>query len=370
MIAIESKIMAKKKSSSSGSKKSNTSKKSHHGVSCEKSASSKSLFDSHRLYYYSIVAVSLVVVLVSIVWNSVIQNKNAENHQRSISRQAADEQNIYLDSSLKSLVHLACQDGNCIEDKVLRAEGRTLFAGQKLGKHWELLNVPRDIQIWTLDALRDEFVKSLTGARHSNTDKFLVEQAFLAAYLAILVKRNGAAQSSSPDRQRTVSSIYLENLPTYEDYKLYHPVTFDLRELNSLYGSHTQTYFLVSKRKEEIESEYKAFARVSSEFAKSLSYEEYVAARLNVQARAFKAGPLSDQDAPPKELEWYKKNIGVDVQESVTVMVPILDAFNAHHKEQNVHWKYVPKSRKFVAYANKDIPEGAELFDTYGDRAE
>ncbi|MGK3734647.1 MAG: hypothetical protein ACI8RD_008784 [Bacillariaceae sp.] len=159
-------------------------------------------------------------------------------------------------------------------------------------------------------------------------------------------------------------------LPTFEDYEAHHPVTFDLKELNSLYGAHTQTHFLDSKRKEEIESEYKAFVRVCSEFGESISYKDYVAARLNVQARGFEAGPLSDQDAPLKELEWYGKNFGIDIRKKVTEMVPILDGLNSHHKERNVQCKYLPESKKFLAYASKNISKGAKLFDTYGDRSE
>jgi len=308
-------------------------------------------------------SMSLVAVLASIVWKYMLMQKNDVI--------VLNQHNVNLDSSLRSLVHLACQNSSCKKD-MLHVEDRTLFSGRRLEKNWKLLEIPRDMQIWTLDAFRDQFVKTnLIGARHSKTNEFLVEQAFLAAYLAMLVKRNVATQNPfSDDRNHTTSSIYLENLPTYEDYKSHHPVTFGLKELDSLYGAHTHTYFLVSKRKEEIESEYKTFARVSSEFGNFVSYQDYVAARLNVQARAFEAGPLSDQDAPLKELEWYKKNFGIDIREKVTAMVPILDAFNSHHKERNVHYKYVPESKKYLAYASKNIKKGAELFDTYGERAE
>ena len=359
--------MTKKKSSSNNGGK----PKRKHGVKYGKSGEKSSL----SLHHHDGVSgkirigfvIGVIIVLSSIIWKFAVQNDlNWLNNKR----QFVNQQISNLDSPLKSLVRVTCENGNCGED-VLHTEERTLISGKTLEKNWKLFEIPRDMQIWTLDAFRDGFVKNkLIGARHSNTDAFLVEQAFLAAYLAMLIKRNISAQQTSANHQQKKSSFYLDILPTYEDYESHHPVTFDLRELNSLYGAHTQTYFLVSKRKEEIESEYKAFVRISSEFSESISYKDYVAARLNVQARGFEAGPLSDQDAPLKELEWYRKNFGVNIREKVTAMVPILDGLNSHHIERNVQYKYVPESKKFLAYASKNIPKGAELFDTYGSRAE
>jgi len=313
-------------------------------------------------------AISVLTVLSSVLWKIAIQN---DLNWLNTSRHLMNQQNINLDSPLKRLLHITCQNnGNCREDE-LHAEGGALFSGKRLEKNRKILEIPRDMQIWTLDCFRDEFVKNkLVEARHSDTNAFLVEQAFLAAYLAMLVKRNAAIQHTSSSHQKTSSSIYLNILPTYEDYKLHHPVTFDLKELNLLYATHTQTYFLVSKRKEEIESEYKAFVHVSSEFGDIITYKDYVTARLNVQARGFEAGPLSDQDAQLKELEWYKKNFGVDIRGKVTAMVPILDGLNFHHNKRNVQYKYVPESRQFLAFASKNIKKGTELFGTYSDRAD
>ena len=304
--------------------------------------------------------ISLIAVVTSILWKYVLIQK----HDSTITT-------FNPDSSLESLVHLTCQNDNCNRD-VLHAQNRVFFSGRRLDKKSKLLEVPRDMQIWSLDAFRDKFVKTnLIGARHSKTNNFLVEQAFLAAYLALLIKRNVATHNPfDGDQNHTTSSIYLENFPTYDDYRLHHPVTFDLTELDELYGTHTHTYFLVSKRKEEIESEYKAFTRASSEFGNSISYQEYITARLNVQTRAFEGGPLNDRDAPLKELDWYKKKFGVNIKKKFTAMVPILDAFSSNDKEHNVQYHYNPESKKYVAYASNNIKRGTELVGTRGDRAE
>jgi len=304
--------------------------------------------------------ISLIAVVASILWKYVLVQK----HDSTITT-------VNLDSSLEILVHVTCQNDDCNRD-ALHAQNRALFSGRRLDKKSKLFEIPRAMQIWSLDAFRDEFVKTnLKGARHPKTNIFLVEQAFLAAYLAMLIKRNIATHNLfDGDRNHTTSSIYLENLPTYDDYRLHHPVTFDLTELDELYGAHTHTYFLVSKRKEEIESEYEAFIRASSEFGNFISYQEYITARLNVQTRAFEGGPLNDRDAPLKELDWYKKKFGVDVKKKFTAMVPLLDAFSSHDKEHNVEYHYDPESKKYVAYASNNIKRGTELVGTRGDRAE
>jgi hypothetical protein len=283
--------MVKKKSSSNNGGK----PKRKHGVKNGKSGEKSSLSLHHLDGVNGKIGIGFVIcviiVLSSIIWKFVVQNDL--NWLNTTKRQFVNQLIINLDSPLKSLVHVTCENGNYGED-VLHTKERTLVSGKMLEKHWRLFEIPRDKQIWTLDAFRDGFVKNkLIGARHSNTDAFLVEQAFIAAYLAMLIKRNIAIQPTFANHQQQFSSFYLDILPTYEDYESHHPVTFDLKELNSLYGAHTQTYFLVLKRKEEIESEYKAFVRISSEFGVSISYKDYVAAPLNVQARGFEAGPLT-----------------------------------------------------------------------------
>ena len=62
---------------------------------------------------------------------------------------------------------------------------RTQKAQQAIGPNQRVLVVPRKLQIWDLDALRDDFVQSeLSQARHVYTNNPLHSGAFLAAYLA------------------------------------------------------------------------------------------------------------------------------------------------------------------------------------------
>ena len=308
--------------------------------------------------------IGILVVVASVAMHKMTNQPSPENESFSpLGTNEIDDSK----SDLERLVDLACREGSC-EEGVLDATDRTLSAGRTLEKDTKLLEVPRSMQIWSLDAFRDNFINTnLAGARHLKTKALVVEQAYLAAYLALLVTNNVGST------QKTPMSLYLQNLPTYHDYKneVYHPVTMDYDELNTLFGSESQTYCLVSKKRAEIESEYKAFVHKSTKFGETIDYEDYVAARLNVHTRAFEAGPLTESDATGAELSQLKERFGVDIRTRFATMVPLLDAFNSHNeKEQNVRYKYNSRSNKFLAFASKDVAGGMELFDTLGNRAE
>jgi SET domain len=317
------------------------------GFAKPKRTSSIEKLSKNQTKRYTLIGVAVVLV-------SILYRKNAQ--------QSA------IDRSLQSFLQLSCENGMCMKDLV-GAVDRTLFAGRRLEQGWKLFEIPRSMQIWTLDALRDPFIKNnLFGARHLATHQPLASKAFLAAYVAVLLKSE--PDEKQPDAARKLRELYLELLPTYEDFKTHHPVTADLRELNSKLGANTYAYFMVSRRKAEIESEYKAFCYVSHAFKNKVTFEDYVAARLIVQTREFHTGALDGSDASMQELELYSKHLSIDLNPGSSALVPIVDAMNAHHEKHNVHYKYVPESKKFYLYASKDIQAGAELLESYGDRAE
>ena len=198
-----------------------------------------------------------------------------------------------IDSTLGSLVKNSCTNGVCMEDLFQTNGGKTLQSGRRLEQGWKLFEIPRSMQIWTLDALRDPFVKNnLFGAKHLKTSSPVSPDAYLAAHLSLLQSKKQDIEqindlSSNPNKE-----LYLNILPTYDDYKEFHPVTFDLRELSSKYGPNSYLYFLVSRQKAEIESEYKSFTKLSSEFRDLVTYYDYVASRLTVQTKSFNAGPI------------------------------------------------------------------------------
>jgi hypothetical protein len=288
---------------------------------------------------------SVAVVLLSILYGRITQTTS-------------------INTSLKGLLALSCSKGVCLSD-LLKANGNKLLAARRLEKGWKLMEIPRSMQISVLDALRDPFVRNnLHKARHPKTQQPLSRDAFLAAHLAVLVKTKETQQY---DRERR---IFLKLLPTFDDYHQYHPVTFDLRELTKTFGSHTYNYFLVARRKSEIESEYKGFCHASSEFKELISYKDYIAARLNVRTKALFDGPLNDLDASQEELSLYKKHLGIDIKEGGSTMVLLMDAVDGHHQNPNTAYKYVPESKSFYVYAGVDIAAGQELSKPLEDRSE
>jgi hypothetical protein len=273
-------------------------------------------------------------------------------------------------SMLDGLVKNSCANGLCMEDLFQANGGETLQSGRKLEQGWKLFEIPRSMQIWTLDALRDPFVKNnLFGAKHLKTNNPLSPDAFLAAHISVLRSKKQDIEQKNDMSANPNQQMYLDILPTYDDYKKFHPVNFDLRELTSKHGPNSYLYFLVSRQKTEIESEYKSFTKLSSEFKDLVTYNDYVASRLNVQTKALNVA-LDGNDATKEELELYRKHLGVDIEIYCSAIVPLIDSIDGNHAKQNVQHKYVPETKKFFLYASKDIPSGTQLYGSYGDRDE
>lgn len=279
-------------------------------------------------------------------------------------------QTLSIDTSLQGLLDLSCRNGVFMPD-LLKANGNKLTAGRRLEKGWKLMEIPRSMQISVLDALRDPFVRNnLYEARHPKTQQPLSCDAFLAAHLAVLVKEEESIQNDAHPKRDDARRLFLKLLPTFEDYNQYHPVTFDLRELTKTFGSHTYNYFLVARRKSEIESEYKGLCQASGQFKDLVTYKDYIAARLSVRTKALFDGPLDDLDASQEELNLYKKHLGIDIKEGGATMVFLMDAVDGHHQNQNTAYKYVPESKSFYVWAGVDIAAGQQLIKPLGDRSE
>jgi hypothetical protein len=236
---------------------------------------------------------------------------------------------------------------------------RTLQAARPVRPGESLVQIPREIQFWDLDALRDEFVaEHLLEARHRRSRNLLPSGAFLAAWLAMLVK-NVANETN------VVRKSYLEVLPTMEDL-LYHPIFWDKTELRSSLGAHSLNYAVARNYQEMVESEYDAFVGESSEFGELINATEYRVARVNVLTRSFSPGPVGiEEDLDTEELESYKDKMGIDFSKGCHAMVPILDMLN-HHPNPNVVYNYNKEKRVFVISAKRMIPSGWELMDSYG----
>ena len=241
-----------------------------------------------------------------------------------------------------------------------------------------LLNLPRELQIWDLDALRDHFVRNeLWEARHGDTGNPLDGGAYLAAHLVrrrlVGEGRWTREEEENPDPDPMLP--YLELLPTYDELVQFHPALWSDAYLHEQLGQNTPPTALVRAFRDMIGSEYAALCAASTKvFAANVKKEDYAAARINVMARSFGPGPPTsgeedvDRYGPlDDELAEYKAKAGVDLTLGCRAMSPILDAWDSH-PHPNAEWRYDVDRRAFVVWANseKGIPSHHDVMVSYG----
>jgi hypothetical protein len=272
-----------------------------------------------------------------------------------------------------------------------------LRAGQKL------LEIPRSVQITTIDALRDPRVNRLLrkNPRHRSTGRPLRPKAFLAVYMAFELSRMKGTDIVSSNESDVLSSVkrfqraYLQYLPTHQDFVQHHPIS---RHINTHSDSPLPTSLtdhLVDQYFRSILSEYHAFCRFSSDFKTHVPLEDWITVRLIVNTRSFKSAPLAENDISDRELESYRPFLqhdgtGKDGEHSDNIdllrssfydscrsswmrscMVPLFDSFN-HHTTPNMGWKFmehqspVSESKSFIMFAAKEIASGSNLYVSYG----
>ncbi|KAL9191528.1 hypothetical protein ACHAXT_001234 [Thalassiosira profunda] len=289
-----------------------------------------------------------------------------------------------------------------------------------------VMTLPRPLQIWDLDALRDGYIQqqflgnSEAGAkvaRHGLTQNLLDSGAYLAVYLLRLSKgstansdegkqckdEDGECKTSlqwgdlGEQKERTERlSAYLDILPTEDDRTQKtsstttsphsHPLFWSSSLLKRLFPTYTTTYELILHYQQMIESEYSALKLKSADFGKHVNYLQYLSMRINVLSRAFGLPAAGDDsgvlwgatgDAKKqsfaKELASYEtSNFGRFLQDDdadelkLRSMCPLLDMYNSH-PNPNVAWKYDRESASYQIRATKnDIPPGHSVVVSYG----
>ena len=208
-----------------------------------------------------------------------------------------------------------------------------IFAGELV------MRLPRSLQIWDLDALRDEFIQQeflgldtsmdLADAiattknlitRHKETQNPLDSGAYLAVYLIRLMhgaqakfhdssnnneqcQQNEGEECKLTIQWRNVDqhkerikilASYFDILPTVADRSSStqinshsHPLFWSLSTIQSLFPRYTHTYDLILHYQQMIKSEYEALKLSSDEFGNNVEYLEYLNMRINVLSRAF-----------------------------------------------------------------------------------
>lgn len=254
---------------------------------------------------------------------------------------------------------------------------RTLQAARPIRAGEIVAEIPRSLQIWDLDALRDDFVqRQLFPARHARTGNLLPSGAFLAAYLAlkyhqlIQAELDNSTTATTDEEENTfmdpARKAYFASLPTREELSD-HPLFWTQEELIESLGPQSHNMAVASAYQEMVHSEYQAFAEASSDFASTISEIEYTVGRTWVLTRSFSPGPMGPQLELLDEDEraFFSANVATDFARGCHAMVPILDLLN-HHPTPNVAYSYNTDKRAFVITAQRSIPSSFELYDSYG----
>ena len=243
-----------------------------------------------------------------------------------------------------------------------------------------ILKLPRELQIWDLDAMRDEFVRrELLQARHGDTGNPLDSGAYLAAHLMRRLRMvEGEWKGLTAVEGQAVDDPllpYLRILPLYDDLSQFHPALWSDSDLLEQLGRHTPSAVLVQAFRDMMESEYDALCAASKEFASNVSKEAYFAARINVMSRSFGPGPptISEEDVGrfgslDSELSIYKEKAGIDLTLGCRAMSPILDTWDSH-PHPNAEWNYDAENRVFLVWASDrwgGIPAYHDVMVSYG----
>ena len=250
-----------------------------------------------------------------------------------------------------SALRLVCHtDGGFCHDG-LQAFQRSHRAKHTISRGTPLLKIPRQVQIWDLDALRALDLKAVI--RNDRTGRPLDGGAFLAFYLwDRFVNKHDENDPLLP---------YYNSFPTDLSY---HPIFWSDTQLQQRLRPHSHAYAVARAYRDMVMSEYKAL----EELQPDLPLETYQGFRVLVLSRSFGTGPPGPDEAKEatpldEELLSFNQSLGVDLTLGCRAMVPILDMYN-HHVLPNVAWRF--ESGAFLVTASRQINTNQLIFDSYG----
>ena len=290
---------------------------------------------------------SLVVLAIALTWNRL----NGGNGIEDIN---LDDAHFLLKKVQKSSSFELRDDHN----------NRTLIATDFIKSQTVLMEIPRQLMIWDLDAVRNEFIKKeLLPTPISG--KVARRAALLSSYLALL--RNDFI--SPADDQTLQSQVSIAKaLPSYEDYKSFHPVLASVEKLKLLLGAHSPTFTELLLLQQSLNNEYDSLIATSEKFAALVSREDYISCRLATQSRAFQIpGIIPEPEISIAEHEYYSRETGIDFRNDGVVSIEVGNDWMNSHVNNNVKvGGYDAVKRIGQAWATKDIQPGNELINNYG----
>lgn len=238
---------------------------------------------------------------------------------------------------------------------------RTLIATEDIPSQTVLMEIPRELMIWDLDAVRNEFIKEeiLLATIPGTVAK---RAALLSAYLALL--RN----DFSTDHKLHLQASVAKQLPSYDEYKTFHPVLASIEQMELLLGNHSPAFRDLLVLRQSLNNEFDSFISASNKFASLVSREDYLSCRLAVQSRAFQIpGVLPESEIPKNEQAHYTETIQIDFTNDGVLSIEIInDWMNSHINNNVMVGGYDAVRRRGRAWSTKAIQPGQELIMDYG----
>jgi len=318
--------------------------------------------------------------------NQVVPPATATTHEDSMMMVPSEELDP-LDPTTQFLTTFVCEDKTspkgarpafCHEALEPIPSRRTQRAVRDIRSGEVVMVIPRHLQVWDLDAVRDPFVRThLLHARHMDTGNPLDSGAFLATHLIRRLKRatdtwttqhNDSSETSTLEQDKDPLLPYLKAFPTPDQLEEYHPLLWEDKVVSELLGHLTTGQIIVKAMRDMMKSEYDALCAASpSEFAVHVTMFEFIAMRINVVSRNFATGIPEESILSRDEATELLDVAGLNMTGGCRAMCPILDMYQ-HHPNPNVEWRYVPAFKAFVVTAAKNggISAGHEIMDSYG----
>jgi len=253
-----------------------------------------------------------------------------------------------------------------------------------------LLIVPRDRLLLDIDAIRDPWIQKylFLPAQRLQPQLHIDLGAYLAVYLVLRQRRQQQRlllqDCQDCHHDHDPMEPYFAILPTYEQLQQRHPAMWSHQLLLQLLNQ-TSALRIARAIRNMIETEYGIFqklfsstttasttnatATATTDFAQHiLPKQDYIAARINVMARSFGTGPITNVENEPKK-EYYKRDFNEEwKQYCCRAMVPILDMWD-HHPQAPTQWEYSKVHQAFTVTA-KPIANlewaGSDIWVTYG----
>lgn len=338
-----------------------------------------------------VLLISALVLIAAILLKPMLEDfasfQRRSSSNSPISEDKPPEAHLEDDSSrwappsgrIGFLISRACQLMHCHEGLTLT--DRFFRATKKIEPGEVLFRIPRSMQIWDLDALRDPWIRlHLFEARHKLSGNKVGSEAYLAAYLALKLKRFQLSDDMDP-----LELAYLDSLLSIEQFRSYHPLLHNATQMKELLG-YSESYDILHAYRNMIVSEYEAFNTISEKFAELISRDDYLMARLNVLTRAIRVGPpgpeqvikgnfliqdYTDEQLLEDELTAYKHILDIDLANHGSIaLIPIADLLN-HHPNNNAAYEYksAPLNKDgalVVTAVTRRIESGFEPMVSYG----